>query len=337
MAVRKMVYIYNGLGISDISLAMLTSALKRHLDPSFYNVCHISPEDIIEGSWRNKTSLLAVGGGYDLGFIKALTSSGIAQIRDFVVQGGQYLGICAGAYFACEEIEFDRAGPLEVCGQRQLKFFPGVGIGPVYPGFVYNTEKGAVAAPLIYKTLDSILDFKTYFNGGCCFLPNEFSGMRNFRRKESFEVLTNSTHTLHMNSRNISTRCCSQTKDESRQSSACEKKGTDICESSGNQKEERLSEKREKVDEIACSLKAHDGVEVLGYYSGIVGNLPAIVRCDVGRGRAVLSGVHVEYCSHDLDQNDPDLARVLPELQAAQMENKTCFVSLLNHLDLKTV
>ena len=45
--------------------------------------------------------------------------------QEFVENGGSYLGICAGAYFACDYIEFDKNGPLEVVGPRDLKFYPG--------------------------------------------------------------------------------------------------------------------------------------------------------------------------------------------------------------------
>ena len=80
---------------------------------------------ISSGEWKENTNTYVVGGGYDLGLIQALGSKGMAQIRDFVCKGGKYLGICAGAYFACDAIEFDKNGPQEVCGARQLNFFSG--------------------------------------------------------------------------------------------------------------------------------------------------------------------------------------------------------------------
>lgn len=70
--------------------------------------------------------LIAFGGGYDLGFESALGKEGVKQISKFVQNGGSYLGICAGAYWACDYIEFDKGGPLEVTGERFLKFYPGI-------------------------------------------------------------------------------------------------------------------------------------------------------------------------------------------------------------------
>lgn len=37
---------------------------------------------------------------------------------------------------------------LEVCGPRELAFFPGTARGSVVPGFRYETEAGAAALPL---------------------------------------------------------------------------------------------------------------------------------------------------------------------------------------------
>lgn len=70
--------------------------------------------------------LMVFGGGYDLGFEAAVGKNGAKIIQDFVKNGGSYLGLCAGAYWACDYIEFDKDGPLEVVGERRLKFFPGM-------------------------------------------------------------------------------------------------------------------------------------------------------------------------------------------------------------------
>ncbi len=74
----------------------------------------------------DNTAMLAFGGGYDRGFIEALGVKGMRKIKEYVVQGGSYLGICAGGYFGCRHIEFDKGGPLEVCGDRPLTFYQGM-------------------------------------------------------------------------------------------------------------------------------------------------------------------------------------------------------------------
>ena len=80
---------------------------------------------ISAGNWTEDAALVAFGGGYDSGFVKSLGKDGTAIVRNYVLSGGSYLGICAGGYFGCAEVEFDKGGPLEVVGKRDLGFFPG--------------------------------------------------------------------------------------------------------------------------------------------------------------------------------------------------------------------
>ncbi len=159
------------------------------------------------GGWQENTALLVIGGGYDLGYINALKTGGTNLIRDYVIDGGSYLGICAGGYFGSSFVEFDKGGPLEVCGKRDLRFYPGWWcfdssctntprlpnlfradfffcdaysvflhlpggcVGPLFPGFAYNTEKGAYAVQVSWDetnnfTTGSVIDTECYFNGG---------------------------------------------------------------------------------------------------------------------------------------------------------------------------
>lgn len=98
-----------------------------------YRLCNVSLvsnslwffDTFLPGAWCDEAALYVIGGGYDLGLIKALGPEGTNKIQQYVHQGGSYLGICSGAYFASSYIEFDKDGPLEVCGDRQLKFYPG--------------------------------------------------------------------------------------------------------------------------------------------------------------------------------------------------------------------
>ena len=80
------------------------------------------------GDWQDSCAALVLGGGYDLGFLQSLGQEGTDEIRSFVLQGGTYIGICAGAYFACDHIEFEKGSKMEVCGNRPLKFYPGTGL-----------------------------------------------------------------------------------------------------------------------------------------------------------------------------------------------------------------
>jgi glutamine amidotransferase-like uncharacterized protein len=52
----------------------------------------------------------------------------------FVQAGGSYLGLCAGAYYACAAIEFEPGSALQVTGLRELHFLHGVAKGAAFPG-----------------------------------------------------------------------------------------------------------------------------------------------------------------------------------------------------------
>jgi biotin--protein ligase len=56
---------------------------------------------------------------------------------------------------------------LEVCGWRELGFFPGKAIGPAYGRglFRYENQGGARAAPIAWEQGIS----SVYFHGGCLF------------------------------------------------------------------------------------------------------------------------------------------------------------------------
>ncbi|XP_060065061.1 uncharacterized protein LOC132545392 [Ylistrum balloti] len=170
---RSTVFVYLGEGACEANAEVVVASLKRHLDEKCYIFKFISPEETIEGTWKKSTALYVIGGGYDLGFIRALGDKGTLQIRQYVLDGGCYLGLCAGSYFGCDYIEFDKNGPQEVCGERILKFFPGLCVGPVWGPYNYGSESGARAALVDYYdngTQTTPTTLRAYFNGGGMFL-----------------------------------------------------------------------------------------------------------------------------------------------------------------------
>lgn len=55
---------------------------------------------------------------------------------------------------------------LEVVGDRELAFFPGTAAGSIYSGFDYESEAGAVAAPLRFRQLDAAPAGNQHLAGG---------------------------------------------------------------------------------------------------------------------------------------------------------------------------
>ncbi|VEL13701.1 unnamed protein product [Protopolystoma xenopodis] len=172
--IPKCIYVYSGLGASERCLKQLINCLETFTDRK---VVELSADDLLHSNWQNNADLICFSGGYDKGFLSALGMRGCNLVREFVIGGGRYLGICAGAYFASHICEFDKGGENEVIGERQIVLFNGTARGPVYPGFEYKSERGSHAAFLI--TDDAPCQFprlvSTYFNGGPAFFSDNWN------------------------------------------------------------------------------------------------------------------------------------------------------------------
>lgn len=216
---RLKAFVYRGEGVNLFSyretLASLIEALGKH-----YTVDVIDSVRLRGDEWMQDASLLAVPGGRDVPYDALLRGQANAQIKRFVEEkGGSFLGLCAGAYYGAQEVCFAKGGPLEVTGRRELGFYPGAAVGPLYDphAFSYDSEAGSRAATVSFgdRTLHC------YYNGGCTFEAPERFGA---------------------------------------------------------------------------------SVRVIGQYADTGTSLPAVVACHVGRGVALLSGVHIEYRLRSLDR-----------------------------------
>ena len=150
-------------------------SLRRLLSPN-YAVISVEGKAIIEEPWSSTCALLVFPGGADLGYCRTLNGEGNRKISQYVERGGSYLGFCAGAYYASGRCEFEAGNKqLEVVGERELAFYPGVCRGLAFPGFIYHSEAGAKAVELkVNKTSlskGSVPDvFRSYYNGGGVFV-----------------------------------------------------------------------------------------------------------------------------------------------------------------------
>ncbi|KAF5826687.1 biotin-protein ligase [Dunaliella salina] len=146
---KKRVCVYHGPGAGMRSALSAQESLKRELREEV-EVCFLSSTELLSGSISPRTcALLVFPGGADLPYCRELNGKGNQIIRDYVSRGGSYLGLCAGAYYACSRVEFEAGDPvLEVLGERELGFFPGTAVGSAYKGFDYTSEAGAKAAPV---------------------------------------------------------------------------------------------------------------------------------------------------------------------------------------------
>jgi glutamine amidotransferase-like uncharacterized protein len=74
----------------------------------------------------NDYDIIAVPGGWAWAYFQDLTTAGVARIRSFVENGGAFFGVCAGAYFACDNIRWEGSDI-----GYSLNLYPNLGIGPI--------------------------------------------------------------------------------------------------------------------------------------------------------------------------------------------------------------
>ena len=148
----------------------------RRLLSDNYAVIPVDGNVIVKEPWMPTCALLVMPGGGDLGYCRTLNGDGNRRIRSYVEQGGAYFGFCAGAYYGSGRCEFEVGNKmLEVIGNRELAFFPGICRGLAFPGFAYNSEVGARAAELeIFKSTLPLgappAVLRSYYNGGGVFV-----------------------------------------------------------------------------------------------------------------------------------------------------------------------
>jgi glutamine amidotransferase-like uncharacterized protein len=124
---------YNGEGAWGTDEIVLSN-MTKWLGCSFTTV---RGQDIQDGCHDNYDVLMWPGGHYPA-YWDEVGLEGKAEIQEFVSEGGGYLGICAGAYYAADYMVWmdDGAFPppdYKVEGDElNLDLFPGVAWGPIF-------------------------------------------------------------------------------------------------------------------------------------------------------------------------------------------------------------
>ncbi len=156
--------IYNGLGVIEDADIILTHFSKW----SGIEYMVIDGDDIRNDALL-KVDVIIMPGGDGVPYEEGLGSLGRAKIADFVESGGGYIGICQGAYIACEyNVWMDNVGSPE----NNLGIFPGVAWGPILE-IAERPEPGwGMAALDIVNTTHPITEsaperMTMYYQGGC--------------------------------------------------------------------------------------------------------------------------------------------------------------------------
>ena len=150
-------------------------ALRSLLTPH-YAISTITAHAILHEPWTGTCAALVFPGGGDLGYCRLLNGAGNRIIRNYVANGGRYIGFCAGGYFGASSCEFEVGNKAkEVTGERELAFFPGPCVGSAFAGFEYSSDHGTRAAELVVDAQSLAFagtvprTVKVYANGGGIF------------------------------------------------------------------------------------------------------------------------------------------------------------------------
>ena len=109
---------------------VLRQRLADAVPDAVINLC--DADAILSGALDDSIDLLVMPGGADLYLCEKLNGAGNTKIRDYVMQGGNFLGICSGSYYACHSLEFASHLPKEeISGARELSLHQGKATGPI--------------------------------------------------------------------------------------------------------------------------------------------------------------------------------------------------------------
>lgn len=164
------------------------TAIKAMLDAYGYTHEDIMPENINNSTLALNSlyKMVIFGGGWAGGYNTTVRDTGFNNIRSFVSNGGGYLGICAGAYFASDMIMFKQDWPATVeVYDYPLNLFNGIGLGAVLSIKEWNAPTGCAsgitkgAAMTSVKVDNSVLPgidtpLNILYYGGPAFFPNPF-------------------------------------------------------------------------------------------------------------------------------------------------------------------
>ncbi len=205
----KNIVIYRDDGVGEFGF----SCLLKFFQNESVRICNA--HDVIAGDIFKNTDIFVMPGGADLPYCRKLNGTGNDNIKHYVENGGLYLGICAGAYYACEALQFHAGRHDEISGPRELALIDATAYGslPDIAPYYDLTLKTAAATNI---SLQNNQTMKAFYHGGPAF------------RLQNGSVL------IH-----------------------------------------------------AC-------------YADIAAKPPAIIEASVGKGRAVLTGVHLEVSAEDL-------------------------------------
>ncbi len=164
---RNKVLIYCDYGCADIT------NLRKELERCFHNkgitVSDVDAAGIIKENALNEEVLaFFMPGGASTPYRQKLKKYGDDKISAYVRNGGVYFGICAGAYYACDEIKFEMDVPELRLERNGMNLIKAVAVGTLYKElgiapYSLNASSGAVVD---IRCLDDGKVYAAHYHGG---------------------------------------------------------------------------------------------------------------------------------------------------------------------------
>jgi glutamine amidotransferase-like uncharacterized protein len=148
---------------SGSSFTTVVRAITQEVD-SAYIVQAIIAGHLDRDNFFDDLDVFVMPGGADLPYCAKLNGSRNKRLRNWVEQGGIYLGLCAGAYYGCSRIIFN-GHYGEITGDRELNFLKGTAIGSISelaPPYDHTLKSAAIIS-LITNTGEETASF---YHGG---------------------------------------------------------------------------------------------------------------------------------------------------------------------------
>ncbi|HPF78620.1 MAG TPA: BPL-N domain-containing protein [Alphaproteobacteria bacterium] len=162
---KKNIYIYSDEGVGAFSL----TAVRDYF--SSEKITLVTAEDIVKSGIPSDVDVFVMPGGADRPYMKKLNGAGNQKIKEYVKNGGVYLGICAGAYYGCDAIEFQKDTPHAICEDRELSLFNGTAVGCI-PDIASRYDLTLNSASITNMEIDNHAH-PVFYWGGCYFVPND--------------------------------------------------------------------------------------------------------------------------------------------------------------------
>jgi glutamine amidotransferase-like uncharacterized protein len=167
------VRVYHDAGTGEFSRGCLMHALRAAFAERAVVERIYAAEIVASDEWHEETLLLAFPGGADLPYAERLDGAGNASIRRYVEHGGAFLGVCAGAYYACARVAFEPAAPDAITGVRELALFQGTGRGSLHElAAPYALEHLRCAALARVRRVDDSRELHALYWGGPELVPD---------------------------------------------------------------------------------------------------------------------------------------------------------------------